>query len=431
MSARKAAFETLVRMEKDKTYSNIAVDHAIRRLGLSGAERSLFCTLVYGVTERRLTLDHIIDTLSSHEVDIETRNLLRLGLYQLIYLDRIPVHAALNETVALAPRRSRGFVNAILREYTRTGKDIVFPKKETELLRYLSVTYSYPVAFCARMITEYGADIAENILAAFEKAPGLTLRTNTLRITREELLKSLTEKGLDAKKTEHAPHGIRLVSASVAETGLEEGLCFVQDEASQICVEVLGAKQGDTVYDICACPGSKSFGAAINMENTGEVFSYDLHENKLSLVRKSAENLGISIIKTEARDGRVLDEARLGRADRVLCDVPCSGLGVVAKKPEIRYKDLSECEALPDIQYDILKTAASYIKKGGTLVYSTCTILKAENEDNISRFLSEFPDFAPVPFCVGGVKSDTGMKTLLPFECGTDGFFIAKLTRKE
>ncbi len=429
MSARKAAFDTLVRMEKDKTYSNIAVDNAIRKLGLDGAERSLFCTLVYGVTERKLTLDYIVGVLSSHEVDMETRNLLRLGLYQLIYLDRIPVHAALNETVALAPRRSRGFVNAILREYTRTGKNIEFPAKDADFLQYLSVKYSYPIAFCKRITREYGEDVAEKILAAFEEKPDLTLRTNTLKISREELLESLISKGLDAKPTENAPHGIRLSFASLAETGLSEGLCFVQDEASQICVEALGAKCGDTVYDICCCPGSKSFGAALGMENKGEIFSYDLHENKLSLVRKTAESLGISIIQTKAHDGRKLDETRIENADCVLCDVPCSGLGVVAKKPEIRYKDLSECEALPAIQYDILKTAARYVKKGGTLVYSTCTILKSENEDNITRFLAEFPDFSLVPFKIGNVESD-GMRTLLPFEFGTDGFFIAKL-RKE
>ncbi len=427
MSARKAAFDTLVRMEKDKTYSNIAVDNAIRKLGLDGAERSLFCTLVYGVTERKLTLDYIVGVLSSHEVDMETRNLLRLGLYQLIYLDRIPVHAAVSETVSLAPRRSRGFVNAILREYTRTGKDIAFPPKTDP--RYLSVKYSYPIALCERMKKEYGEEVAEKILAAFEEKPDLTLRTNTLKISREKFLESLMAKGFDAKPTKNAPYGIRLPSAALAETGLSEGLCFVQDEASQICVEVLGAKRGDTVYDICCCPGSKSFGAALDMENEGMIHAYDLHENKLSLVRKSAEALGISIIETEAHDGRKLDETRIENADCVLCDVPCSGLGVVAKKPEIRYKDLSECEALPAIQYDILKTAARYVKKGGTLVYSTCTILKTENEDNITRFLAEHPDFSLVPFKIGKVESD-GMRTLLPFEFGTDGFFIAKL-RKE
>ena len=434
MSARKLAAETLLRLEKDKSYSNIAVDNVIRKHGLAGADRSLFCILVYGVIERRITLDYVIDSLSSlppHKIEAETRILLRIGLYQLMYLDRIPPHAILNETVELAPRRSRGFVNALLRAYTRAKEDIEFPKKEENFPLYLSVTYSYPLPLCQKLIGIYGEEKAEKILDGFRAAPEITLRVNTLKNTREELLSRLLNKGLRARPTENAPNGIKVASASLDELGLGDGLCFVQDEASQICVEALGATVGDTVYDICACPGSKSFGAAINMKNEGEVLSSDLHENKLSLVTRSAEALGITILRTATRDGRVLDETRIAKADRVLCDVPCSGFGVVAKKPEIRYKDLSECAALPSIQYDILDTACRYVKKGGTLVYSTCTIFPEENEENVKRFLTSHPEFSLVPFQVGRVDAPKGMRTLLPDEFGTDGFFIAKLTRKE
>lgn len=433
MSARKLSFETLLRLEKDKSYSNIAVDNTIRKHNLTGAERSLFCILVYGVIERKITLDYVIDALSAlppHKIEAETRMLLRLGLYQLMYLDRVPPHAILNETVALAPKRSRGFVNALLRAYTRTGEDIEFPSKEENFPLYLSVTYSYPVPLCEKLIGIYGHEVAEKMLGAFTP-PEITIRTNTLKTTRDTLLESLLSMGLAATPTENAPHGIKIPSASLADIGLDEGLFFVQDEASQICVKVLGAKRGDTVYDICSCPGSKSFGAAMNMENEGRILSTDLHENKLSLVTKSAESLGISILRTQARDGRNLDEALVDTADCVLCDVPCSGFGVVAKKPEIRYKDLSECKALPDIQYDILNTAAHYVKKGGTLVYSTCTVFPEENEQNVARFLASHPEFTLTPFRVGKVEAKGGMRTLLPHEFGTDGFFIAKLTRKE
>ena len=433
MSARKLAFETLLRLEKDKSYSNIAVDNAIRKHGLTGAERSLFCILVYGVIERRITLDYVINALSSlppHKIEADTRMLLRMGLYQLMYLDRIPPHAILNETVELAPRRSRGFVNALLRQYTRTGEDVEFPKKEKSFPLYLSVTYSYPLPLCEKLIAAHGKEVTEKMLGAFTP-PEITVRTNTLKTTREALLDSLLEKGISATLTENAPHGIKISSASLADIGIEDGLFFVQDEASQICVEVLGAKAGDTVYDICSCPGSKSFGAAMNMGNEGEVLSTDLHENKLSLVTRSAEKLGITILRTAARDGRSLDEALIETADCVLCDVPCSGFGVVAKKPEIRYKDLSECAALPAIQYDILNTACRYVKKGGTLVYSTCTVFPEENERNVERFLASHPEFSLVPFSVGKVEAKDGMRTLLPHEFGTDGFFIAKLTRKE
>jgi 16S rRNA (cytosine967-C5)-methyltransferase len=205
----------------------------------------------------------------------------------------------------------------------------------------------------------------------------------------------------------------------------------VQDEASQIASAALGARAGDTVYDICACPGSKSFGAALDMENKGSITSFDIHENKLSLVKKSAERLGITILQTQARDGRDFDESLLESADRIVCDVPCSGFGVVAKKPEIRYKELSSCTSLPKIQYDILNNACRYLKPSGTLVYSTCTIFREENEDNVTRFLSEHPDFSLVPFEVGALHAKNGMLTLLPSEHGTDGFFIAKFQRKE
>lgn len=434
MSARKLAFETLLRLEKDKSYSNIAVDNAIRKHGLTGADRSLFCILVYGVIERKITLDYVIDALSSlppHKIEADTRILLRMGLYQLMYLDRIPPHAILNETVELAPRRSRGFVNALLRAYTRAKKDIEFPNKEENYPLYLSITYSYPLSLCKKLIEVYGEEQTEKILDGFNATPEITLRTNTLKNTREELLACLLAKGLVATPTENAPHGIKVASASLADLGLEDGLCFVQDEASQICVEALGAKPHDTVYDICSCPGSKSFGAGVNMKNQGEILACDLHENKLSLVMRSAEALGITILRTAAVDGRVLDEHRVEKADRVICDVPCSGFGVVAKKPEIRYKDLAECTALPSIQYDIIDTACRYVKKGGTLVYSTCTIFPEENEENVKRFLASHPEFSLVPFRVGKVDAPTGMRTLLPNEFGTDGFFIAKLTRKE
>lgn len=434
MNVRELALLALDRVMRDKSYSNIAVDTVIRRETLTGKDRSLFCVLVYGVIERRITLDYLIDSLSTlppEKIEFPTRNLLRMGIYQLRFLDRVPDHAALYETVNLAPRRTRGFVNAILRSYLRQKDTLALPRKEDGSLRYLSVAYSYPEEFCRKLVGEFGEDKAEEILAAFEKTPALTLRVNTLRTSRDALLSSLADKGLSVALTPNAPHGLRVENASLSELGLDEGLFFVQDEASQIAVAALGAKKGDTVYDICACPGSKSFGAALDMENEGKLLSFDLHENKLSLVEKSAARLGITILRTQARDGRDFDETLLRSADRVICDVPCSGFGVVAKKPEIRYKELSACAALPKIQYDILNTACRYVKKGGTLVYSTCTIFSEENGDNVRRFLTEHPEFSLTPFAVGSLDVPEGQITLLPSEHGTDGFFIAKFTRKD
>lgn len=439
MNLRKLALELLEKNERSEQYSNIAVDNAISREGLDGKDSRLLSALVYGVIERRITLDFIIDGLSSlppSKIERTTRNILRMGLYQLIFLDRIPPHAAVSESVSLCNKRSRGFVNALLRgfERKRTGDlaaSFGFPKKEDDPISYLSVTYSYPVALCRRFCEIFGLEKAEEILRAWEATAPTTLRVNPLRTTRDQLLAALKERGIDAAPTPHAATGIRTFGASPAELGLLDGLCFVQDEASQICTAALGAKRGETVIDMCACPGSKSFGAALDMNNEGRVMSFDLHENKLSLITKSARTLGISIIETAARDGRTFDPSLAGVADRVICDVPCSGFGVVAKKPEIRYKDPTESAALPDIQLAILQNAVRYLKAGGTLVYSTCTLLPEENEENVARFLATTPCMTPCDFTVGEISSRDGMLTLLPSEHGTDGFFIAKFTRKE
>ena len=439
MNLRKIALDLLDLQEKSGQYSNIAVDNAVRREGLDGKDSRLLSALVYGVIERRITLDFIIDSLSSlppSKIERTTRNILRMGLYQLIWLDRIPAHAAVSESVSLCNKRSRGFVNALLRGFERKrGDDLAasfgFPQKEQDPIAYLSVTYSYPTILCQKFCNIFGFDKTEAILHAWEKTPPTTLRVNPLKNTREELFAALSARGVDASLTENAPFGIRTFGASPAELGLAEGLCFVQDEASQICVAALGARPGETVLDICACPGSKSFGAALDMNNEGQILSFDLHENKLSLITKGAETLGISIIKTAARDGRDFDPALEGIADRIICDVPCSGFGVVAKKPEIRYKDPADSAALPDIQLAILKNATRYLKVGGTLVYSTCTIFPEENEQNVARFLEGTPDMIPCDFTVGNISSKNGMLTLLPSEHGTDGFFIAKFTRKE
>lgn len=423
MNVRELALATLDRVMRDNSYSNIAVDTVIKRENLTGKDRSLFCVLVYGVIEKKITLDYLIDTLSSipsNDIEPSTRNLLRMGLYQLRFLDRVPDHAAVSETVALAPRRSRGFINAILRSYTRQKDTLALPKKEDGMTRYLSIAYSYPEEFCGKLTWEFGAKKAEEILIAFNRTPPLTLRANTLKISRDALLATLREKGLDARPTEISPNGVRVEGANLFDIGLDEGLFFVQDEASQIASAALGARAGDTVYDICACPGSKSFGAALDMENKGSLISFDIHENKLSLVKKSADRLGITILQTKARDGRELDESLLESADRIICDVPCSGFGVVAKKPEIRYKELSSCASLPKIQYDILNNACRYLKRGGTLLYSTCTIFREENEDNVRRFVQEHPDFSLVPFAVGTLRAENGMLTLLPCDHGTE-----------
>ena len=422
-SVRAVAAALLGKCASAEQYSNLALDTALRRHSFSDADRALLTALVYGVIERQITLDYLISVLAKRDVEeiaFDVRTLLRLGLYQLAYLDRIPMHAAVNETVDLAPKRAKGFVNAILRAYCRVGRQIELPSVASDPIRAFSVRYSFDERICERFLDRFGAERTESLLSAFCEHPPLTLRVNTLRTSREALLARLCEAGYDATPTPQAKTGILVRGNAPVRMlpGFEEGAFFVQDEASQLCVEAVDAHAGMRVLDLCACPGSKSFGIAIEMRDEGEVISCDLHANKLSLVESGAERLGITCLKTHARDARLCEESWIGSADRVLCDVPCSGFGVFAKKPELRYKDPARSDALPQIQRDILKAAAAYVRVGGKLVYSTCTLLAKENEGNVEDFLGSHPEFTL-----------QRMRTLTPDEDRTDGFFFAVLER--
>ena len=429
MTPRELAFRLLQRAETNDQFLNIALDHALSDSGMSEADRGLAAALVYGVTERRLTLDYQIARLSDRpadRIDPAVRTALRLGLYQLLYLDRIPPHAAVSETVSLVPRKASGFVNALLRACTR-NQTVLLPDRRDDPTYYLSVAHSVGLPLCRRLIDVYGETRAESILRGFEKPSRTTLSVNTLRISREALVSKLP----CAEPTAFSPVGLSVRGAVRELYGFEEGLFFVQDEASQICVEALGALPGETVMDICSCPGSKSFGSAVRMNDRGRILAYDLHQKKIPLIESGAVRLGISIIDASVRDGRDFLPELKERADRVLCDVPCSGFGVLGKKPELRYKDPAASAALPDIQQAILANACRYVRPGGILVYSTCTVLPEENEQNVARFLDTHPNFTLEPFSVGELSAPQGCLTLLPDTHPTDGFFIAKLRRSD
>ena len=423
-TVRGSVLELLLRCEAAGQYTNIALDTALKRAHPQGADRGLFTALFYAVTEHRITLDHIIDSLSTlppSKIEQRVRMALRLGLCQLLYFDRIPDHAAINESVALVPARSRGFVNALLRNFCRTGKVIPLPDKGEEPIRYLSLSYSVCEGLAEAFCRIWGTDGAEKQLIAFSHVPDVTVRVNTARLSREAWLSRF-----GGTPTAHAPCGVRFTDGEALHTAIAQGLCFVQDEASQICVEALDAK-GQDVLDLCAAPGSKSFGAALNGART--VHSFDLHENKLSLIRRGAELLGITNLTAAAQDAKTASPKTTDVFSRVLCDVPCSGFGVLAKKPDIRYKDVTGAAGLPAVQRDILNAAATCVAPGGVLLYSTCTVLPAENEEQITAFLATHPDFSLAPFTVGGLRCD-GMLTLTPATHGTDGFFIAKLKKE-
>ena len=435
MTARELSFNVLKTASKSGAYSNIALDNALKKNELSDADRGLVTAIVMGVTERRLTLDYIIDKLAADpsKVESETRDLLRMGIYQILFMDKIPEYAAVNETVSLAPRRSRGFVNAVMRELLRKRDrgdlERLFPDRG-DGVEYLSVKYSFPKDVCARFLEIYGLERAKNIFDVFNRPPKLTLRINTLKIDREGYSRLLSERNIEHRLSERLENAIILENVSFsALPGFDEGYFFVQDEASQICVEALGALEGERIIDACSCPGSKSFGTAIRMKSKGEIHSFDLHESKLKLIDKGAERLGIDIISAKVRDGRDFDEKLAEYADRVLCDVPCSGVGVIGKKPEIRYKSLEDFARLPEIQYAILENCSKYVKVGGYLVYSTCTVLPEENILNVEKFLEAHGEFEACDFKVGDVESENGALSLSPDIHGTDGFFVAKFKK--
>ena len=420
---RAAVSDLLLRCEAAGQYSNIALDTALSRGNFQGADRGLFTALFYGVTEHRLTLDHIIDTLSklpASKIEARVRTALRLGLCQLLYFDRIPDHAAINESVALVPARSRGFVNALLRNFLRADKQFPLPDKTREPVRYLSLAYSVSEELAEAFLRIWGLDGTEKQLIAFSRVPDVTVRVNTKKMTRASWLEAF-----GGTPTPHAPHGVKLTDGATLQKALSKGLCFVQDEASQICVAALDAC-GHRVLDLCAAPGSKSFGAAL--DGATEVHSFDLHENKISLIRRGAATLGIDNLTAAAQDAKTASPERTGTFPRVICDVPCSGFGVLAKKPDIRYKDVESAAGLPKIQREILERAATCVENGGILVYSTCTVLPAENEELVGAFLADHPEFSLTPFSVGELHVD-GMITLTPHEHGTDGFFLAKLQK--
>ncbi len=430
---RRLALDVLLKMSfdgGDGGYSNILTDAAVKRTGIEGADRALMNRLVCGVAERYLTLEYVASRLTDRNVRKLDRDVLltiMLGIYQLAYADKIPTHAAVNETVALARPSCRGFVNAVLREYIRRGSEIEIPRKNE--ISFLSIKYSVNGDLVRALISDFGSERTARLLASFERENRLTLRVNTERISRDELASRLAERGISAEKTRFSPFGLRLAPGAGLPGEIDEGLCFVQDEASQICVCALAPAPGNAMLDVCSCPGTKTFSSALMMQNKGEIVACDLHASKLPLIERGAKKLGINVIKTRERDSSIRCAEFDGRFDRVLCDVPCSGFGVISKKPEIRYRSPNATSSLPQTQRAILESASRALAVGSCLVYSTCTLLKRENEDVVADFLARHENFSLTPFTVGELSCD-GQITLTPDVHGADGFFIAKLTKK-
>lgn len=451
---RELALDTLVKVAETGAYSNLQLNRALQDAQLQRADAGLVTELVYGTIQRQLTLDHWLSKFAAkglRKLEPWVHQLLRMSAYQLLYLDRIPAHAAVNEAVTIAKRRGHqgisGMVNGILRSIDRNRAELTIDTiSDKNPAVQISVRHSYPEWLVARWIKAYGVETTEAICASGNEAPHASVRINPLRETREEALQLLTEQGIEAEVSKLAPAGIVVRrGGNLADTeGFRKGLWTMQDESSMLVAEVVAPKAGMQVIDCCAAPGGKTTHMAELMGGKGKVYANDLHPHKRQLIIDQAIRLGLQNIEAITEDAGNLGE-RFAPAslDAVLLDAPCSGFGVIRRKPEIKWtKTAGDVAEIAGIQRKLLQAAADLVKPGGTLVYSTCTIESTENEDQIAAFLQEHPEFqldaewpeeVLQPLREKGIidSSFKGQAQLLPHHFGSDGFFIARLRRRQ
>ena len=438
MSARETALNVLIACRKEGAWVNGALKEYVLRDKLDRRDAALAARLCYGVMQNRHRLDFYLKQLLTGKLkDLHpvVRDILHLGLYQLLDMDKIPGSAAVNESVALAKKYCRkqrfapGLTNAVLRSAIRAKESLKQPKS-------LEDRYSHPKALIDLLAENVGKDRLEGMLQANNAMPDTVVQVNTIKTTTEELHSALAEAGIQVQNHPWLPDCLVLSGTGNLEMlpAFQQGLFYVQDAAAKLSVLCAQIPEGDRirVLDCCAAPGGKSFAAAVAMAGRGEIISCDVHPHKVSLIENGARRLGLENITAQLQDAAEFQSQWQERMDVVIADVPCSGYGIIRKKPDIRFKDPQTMLELPALQEKILCNQAKYVKPGGTLLYSTCTLLRRENEAVVSRFLAENPDFYPEALQLPSVfpKNTDGMLTLVPGEYDTDGFFICRLRRK-
>lgn len=437
-NARQIAVKALLRVNESGAYSNLAIDALLDESGLPARGRAFASALFYGVLERRITLDYCIARYSRLPLDKlspEVRDILRSAFYQIMYMDSVPASAAVNESVKLAAhfrRTSAGsLINAVLRSFLRDGGKLPDLSALDETSR-ISIEYSCPEWIVRLWRESYGGADMRGLLAASLGARDVFLRANTRRVSAEQLAESLRKDGADCVRDTQIPGCVRLRSPGRLEATAQyaDGLFHVQDKSSQLCALALGAMPGERVMDVCAAPGGKSFTIAQHMNDEGLLLSMDMHPGRVNLIEEGKKRLGLNCIIPTVNNGTIYNH-EYNDFDRVLCDVPCSGLGIMGRKPEIKYKDKDELLNLPALQYKILEISSKYVRAGGALMYSTCTLNPAENEGVINRFLEEHREFEPAPLVDEASAGECFTVTLMPHIHGTDGFFIALMRRKK
>lgn len=432
--AREAAVFALERTRRDGAWSSALSDAMKTKYDLDSRSLSLAVSISLGVLQSTALLDYYIDlnSKSASKIEPKVRDIMRSGAYQLIFMDKIPASAAVNESVALCKKlgysRASGFCNAVLRKIASSADKLPEPPGKGTA-QYLSVKYSHPQQLAQYIVDRRGYDAAEAFLAADNTIPDTCLQVNTLKITPDELMARLLAESIPCSMHPWLPNCIVTAGSVSSMPGFDEGLFYVQDPAAKCAVLAAALEPGMYVLDSCAAPGGKSFAAAIAMRNEGSIDSCDLHDKKIRLISEGAQRLGISCINAFSHDAR---KPFYRQYDAIIADVPCSGYGVIRKKPEIRYKPLEDSASMPAIQAAILENLSQYVKPGGVIVYSTCTVLGRENEDVVKAFLRAHAEFSAEGFTLpNGETAADGYITFWPDIHGTDGFFVSKLRRNK
>lgn len=443
-SNRETAFKILMEVNEKGAYSNISINRNIAK-EVNELDAAFIRELVYGTLENMIYIDWIIKQFSKvrfKKISPVIKQILRLGIYQIIFMNKIPESAAVNESVKLAKKYSHkggyGFVNGILRSISRDKNNITVPNKEKNPNEYLSVKYSHPMWMIDRWIKEFGIGFTEELCKVNNEKPKMNVRVNTLKISRDKLIERLKKNGLTSYKTDIADDGIIVENPSrITETEeFQKGFFQIQDESSMLVAQIMNPKQGSLIIDVASAPGGKATHLAQKMNNKGRIIARDIYNHKIKLIRSNAKRLDIDIIEAEKYDAINVDNSLVGIADYCLTDVPCSGLGLIRRKPDIKWnKQNDDIEEICKLQYNIIENASNYLKKGGILVYSTCTIEKDENINLITKFLENHEDFELMGFNdlikdkSKFTTASEGYLELYPNVHNTDGFFIAKLVK--
>lgn len=448
VNEREVVLDIMLELSRQTEYSNVLIASVLSKYDyLDGRQKAFIKRVCEGTIERRIQLDYVLDCCSKVPVQKMKpliRELMRMSVYQLLFMDKIPDAAVCNEAVKLAKKHKfqslQGFVNGVLRTIARQKEQIVYPDRQTSYSKAMSVCYSMPVWLVEHFCKAYGEENCERILQSYlqREAVGIRLQETLTLQQREELLASWRQAGVQVRRHPYLPYAAEVQKAAGIHklTGYEEGLFTVQDVSSMLAVEAAGIRQGDTVLDVCAAPGGKALHAAVKLAGTGQVIACDVSAYKTDKIRENMARLHMTNVTVIERDARIRDEALVGQADVLIADVPCSGLGVIGKKQDIKYRVTKESmQELVGLQKEIVSNVVSYLKSDGVMIYSTCTMNPAENEEMAGWICKEY-DMEPES--MAGVMPDAlkkaaqkGYLQLLPGVHDTDGFFIARLRRKQ